>query len=197
MNTKINFMAGLPAAAATVAGDLGLEVGQTWRTRHGDVVTIISKRGDGNFALQRETGFENRYLVKPNGVSIYHGSALHDLVEQVQRVYIAGPMTGYPDLNFPAFHAAAAEYRKRGCFVINPAEMNGGDCEPELYAKMTTEQKDAHWVKCMTKDINALLTCEMVVMLDGWTKSKGATLEHHIARSLGMIISYPVDTYVA
>ena len=27
------------------------------------------------------------------------------------RIYVAGPMTGYPDLNFPAFHAETARLR--------------------------------------------------------------------------------------
>lgn len=92
------------------------------------------------------------------------------------RTYIAGPMTGYPDLNFPAFHAAAAEYRAKGCEVLNPAEIN--------------PDPNAEWVDCMRQDIAALVTCGHVVMLDGWTASRGAVLEHHIASALGMTITY-------
>ena len=29
-------------------------------------------------------------------------------------IYISGPITGLPDLNYPAFHAAAAELRALG-----------------------------------------------------------------------------------
>lgn len=39
-----------------------------------------------------------------------------------QRIYIAGPMTGLPDNNYPAFHEAAARLRKRCWHVENPAE---------------------------------------------------------------------------
>ena len=39
-------------------------------------------------------------------------------------IYIAGPMTGRPDLNFPAFHAAATTLRDAGFDVVNPAEIN-------------------------------------------------------------------------
>ena len=40
------------------------------------------------------------------------------------RVYISGPMSGLPELNFPAFHAAAASLRAKGLDVVNPAEIN-------------------------------------------------------------------------
>ena len=40
------------------------------------------------------------------------------------RIYVAGPMTGHPELNFPAFHAAATELRALGHHVENPAEIN-------------------------------------------------------------------------
>jgi hypothetical protein len=38
-------------------------------------------------------------------------------------IYISGPMTGYPDLNFPAFHLAASVLRSEGFTVISPAEI--------------------------------------------------------------------------
>ena len=42
----------------------------------------------------------------------------------MNRLYLAGPMTGIEDLNFPAFHAEAARLRALGYTVINPAEIN-------------------------------------------------------------------------
>jgi len=38
------------------------------------------------------------------------------------KLYLAGPMRGYPEFNHPAFHAAAAELRASGHAVFNPAE---------------------------------------------------------------------------
>ena len=40
------------------------------------------------------------------------------------RIYVAGPMTGHPQLNFPAFHTEAARLRALGYEVVNPAELN-------------------------------------------------------------------------
>lgn len=88
------------------------------------------------------------------------------------KLYLAGPMTGYKDLNFPHFHAVADLLRRQGHEVINPAEVNS---DPTMA-----------WEDCMRKDIAVLVTCEGIALLDGWEKSRGATLEHHIARSLSM-----------
>lgn len=93
------------------------------------------------------------------------------------RTYIAGPMTGLPELNFPAFHAKAAEWRARGHTVLNPAEINP---DPGMA-----------WSDAMRADIAMLVTCHQIVLLDGWTRSKGATLEHHIAVALGLHVVHP------
>jgi nucleoside 2-deoxyribosyltransferase len=90
----------------------------------------------------------------------------------MKRVYIAGPMTGYPDLNFPTFHRVAARYRAKGLEVVNPAEINSDPA--------------AGWVDCMRNDIRELVTCDAIVLLPGSERSKGASLELHIARALGM-----------
>lgn len=94
----------------------------------------------------------------------------------MKRIYIAGPMTGIPELNFPAFHREAAAFRARGLEVVNPAEIN---VDPS-----------AGWHECMRRDIPELVTCDAIAMLPGWQQSKGAFLEHHIAQSLDMVVLY-------
>lgn len=89
------------------------------------------------------------------------------------RCYIAGPMSGLPDLNFPAFHATAKKLRDLGHDVVNPAEINPDHTMP--------------WGECMRKDIAALVTCDTIVLLQGWRQSRGATLEQHIAERLSMV----------
>lgn len=90
------------------------------------------------------------------------------------RVYISGPMTGLPGLNFPAFFEAAEYLRAEGYGVVNPAELGGSP--------------DLEWHQYMRKDIAALMDCDTIYCLDGWRESKGARLEVHIARELGMAV---------
>lgn len=88
------------------------------------------------------------------------------------RLYVSGPMTGLPDLNFPAFHAAAQALRTQGFEVVNPAELN--------------PDPTAAWDQCMRADIKALCDCDGLALLGGWENSKGAHLELHIAHRIGI-----------
>lgn len=90
----------------------------------------------------------------------------------MKRIYLSGPMTGLPDLNFPAFHAAAAALRAKGCDVVNPAEIN-------IDGEKT-------WHACMRADIKALCDCDEIAMLPGWENSNGAHVELNLAHRLGM-----------
>lgn len=86
------------------------------------------------------------------------------------RVYISGPMTGIPDLNFPAFFQAADKLAALGYEVVNPVTLNP---DPNI-----------SWAECMRVDIAALMTCNSIYMLGGWQDSKGARLEYEIAANL-------------
>lgn len=88
------------------------------------------------------------------------------------KVYIAGPMTGRPDFNYPAFHAAAAALRATGWEVENPAENLG----------------QASYGDYLRAGVRQLIDCTAIVMLPGWRESKGAQLEHSIALALGLQI---------
>jgi hypothetical protein len=92
----------------------------------------------------------------------------------VKRIYVSGPMTGMPGLNFPAFNAAAAALRGRGFEAVNPVEIN--------------PDHDAPWQQCLRQDIKALCDCDAVALLPGWQNSNGAQLELHLAHRLGLKI---------
>lgn len=87
-------------------------------------------------------------------------------------IYLSGPMTGIADSNFPAFHAAAAELRRRDFIVVNPAELNPEHGLP--------------WSTYLRRDIAELVKCDGLALLPGWQDSRGACLERHIAEQLGM-----------
>lgn len=88
------------------------------------------------------------------------------------RIYLAGPMTGLPEFNYPAFHAEAARLRQLGYHVENPAENNA--------------PADTTWSGYLRLALTQLIACEAIALLPGWDKSKGARLEYHVASELGM-----------
>jgi len=90
-----------------------------------------------------------------------------------RRIYISGPMTGVPDHNFPAFHAAAARFRAAGWEVANPAENFGGrtDLPRESYLRA---------------DVLLLSQCAAIALLPGWGDSRGARVEYLLACELGL-----------
>jgi hypothetical protein len=90
----------------------------------------------------------------------------------MQKCYIAGPMTGLPNYNYPAFHAAAAKLRAMGYLVENPAE----------------NAKQNSWAAYMRLAVSQMLGCDFVVMLPSWQKSRGATIEYNLASDLGLMI---------
>lgn len=87
--------------------------------------------------------------------------------------YLAGPMTGVPLNNQPAFEAAAATLRRQGHVVLNPHELVPPD----------TRQ----WGIALRAALTAMLRpdCRSIVLLPGWPTSHGAVLEHHVAVQLG------------
>ena len=89
-----------------------------------------------------------------------------------RRVYVSGPMTGLPDLNYPAFYAEARRLAGLGLEVVNPANLPG-------------EAACAEWSDYLRRDIAAMMACDTISMLPGWSQSKGARLERHIAVELG------------
>jgi hypothetical protein len=93
----------------------------------------------------------------------------------MSRVYVAGPMSGIADLNYPEFNRAAAQLRGLGYHVENPAE------NPEPPCKS--------WEGYMRMAIAQLVTCEEIHMLRGWSQSKGAKIEWEIAGHLSLIVS--------
>lgn len=90
----------------------------------------------------------------------------------MKHLYLCGPMSGLPDSNYPAFHRAAAELRAAGYQVTNPAENGLGP--------------DAPWLAHMRVDIKALMDCDAIAALGGWSKSHGATIEFDLALELGI-----------
>jgi len=104
-------------------------------------------------------------------------------------IYVAGPMTGLPEYNYPAFHAAAAELAELGYEVLSPAT-HAADV-----ANGTADGEDK-WAFYMKHALSLLIQAEAVALLPGWETSRGARIEHNLAGELGMTIA-PLEEWTA
>lgn len=96
------------------------------------------------------------------------------------RYYLSGPMTGLPDLNYPAFMKAATALREAGYEVYNPAEwemMNAVDGVPAVFNLRRAFADYCSYIS---------LRADAVVVLPGWENSPGASAEVALARAIGL-----------
>ena len=102
------------------------------------------------------------------------------------KVYIAGPMTGMPEFNFPAFDRAAAMLEAEGYTVFNPAKMDQ-DLGFDPSASSVTKEflRDA-----LRRDLSAICDADAIAMLPGWERSGGAKIEWMLASHLGLKVIY-------
>lgn len=91
--------------------------------------------------------------------------------ERVGRLYIAGPMSGYPDLNIEAFDYAEESLAYAGWEVVNPA---------------TVKFDAAHYVDYLRHDLTLLIECDGVATIERWWESTGARNEIQVAGLLRM-----------
>jgi hypothetical protein len=97
-------------------------------------------------------------------------------MKMMNSVYLSGPMTGMPELNYPAFNAVALELRLQGLQVENPAENTPPPC--------------GTWQGWMRLALLQLARCDAIYMLPGWENSRGAKVEHGLAVDLGFQVIY-------
>lgn len=91
-------------------------------------------------------------------------------------IYIAGPMSGRPQNNYPAFWLAANKFRAHGLTVLNPAEL------PIL----------PDWQAYMRESLKMVAEATHIHFLPDADTSRGAQIESFIAKELGIeIIGHP------
>ena len=110
------------------------------------------------------------------------------------KIYLAGPMRGIPEFNFPAFRAAAADLRAQGHEVFNPAERDslqfgegfekGNVTGSETLA---TAQHGFSLRHALGGDLAWICAeAEAIALLPNWERSTGATAERAVALALGL-----------
>ena len=88
------------------------------------------------------------------------------------KVYIAGPMTGLPHFNRPAFNQAALNLSFDKHVPLNPAILPDGLTEADY----------------MAVGLTMLQRADAIYLLTGWQFSAGARAEHALALKLGLEI---------
>lgn len=95
-------------------------------------------------------------------------------VTEPRRFYIAGPMRGHEDHNYPRFQKVADYLRAQsGVEVFSPHEAYEGDQSRPLADYYL-------W------NLPSLLEATNVAFLPGWQNSSGARIEYLIAKNLGL-----------
>lgn len=103
------------------------------------------------------------------------------------KLYVAGPMSGIPKFNYPAFLGAAEALRDLGHEVLCPAEMDSPEMQELALASETgnfadLEGADETWGDLLSKDVKLVADeVEGLVLLSGWHRSRGARLETYVA----------------
>lgn len=107
----------------------------------------------------------------------------------IQHVYIAGRITDNPNY-LVEFEAAALSLRGDGFTVTNPCELDS----PDEAAEALSERYGAKYKDLLARDLKIIEGDEIdaVVVLPGWTESRGAWREVDHAMMLGKpVLEYP------
>jgi len=97
----------------------------------------------------------------------------------LRSAYLAGPMRGIEEYNFPAFQAAADWLRQQGWKIESPHER-------DLAEGFDPVNDEAHPLDYyMQFDLAMVSRADAVICLQGWEESQGARLETAVAVALG------------
>lgn len=122
------------------------------------------------------------------------------MMETPKVIYLAGPMQGYPQFNFPAFAQAAAYLRGFGHRVFSPAERDLSRYGDKISVGNATgdvkqaEKDHGFSLRSALADDTEFICMEAdtIALLPGWEHSKGAFAEWALSKALGHDIIYLV-----
>ena len=104
------------------------------------------------------------------------------------KIYLAGPMRGAENYNFPLFDHVAEQLRQQGHEVFNPADLTRdifGGLEPFL--AMPLDEQHGAVRQLLAKELFWICRqADAVYLLPGWQDSLGATAERTVAMALDL-----------
>jgi len=107
--------------------------------------------------------------------------------DKPKKIFISGPMTGYPDFNFPRFNLAVQQLKEAGIDCVNPVDI----CRK--YKKERVLADKTVFDQMIADQQKEEKTCDAILLLDGWEKSKGVRLELKTALDLDFPIYLEED----
>lgn len=89
--------------------------------------------------------------------------------------YLAGPMTGIDQSNFPMFDSVAGQLRELGFSIVSPAEL---DSPEDRASALANKRSTKSWGDFLSRDVKIVADqVQGIIFLPGWEKSRGARLE--------------------
>lgn len=98
-----------------------------------------------------------------------------------KKIYISGPISreiervGYDDVKRRFDNKAYLVFANKDFLAVNPFDICGDNWS---------------WLRCMIVCVRHLVRCDEIYMLKGWKDSRGARIEHAVAKILRMKINY-------
>lgn len=97
-------------------------------------------------------------------------------------VYISGPISGTDHWDArDRFYKVWSEAREAGCEVVDPTDIGAWGLSWDTYMRIATTVIESGEI-------------DMMVMLNGWEQSRGATIEHLWAKNHGVRIAYQTES---
>lgn len=98
------------------------------------------------------------------------------------RIYLAGPMRGIDQFNFPEFDRVAKILRGMNAYVVSPAEH-----DREMGFDETLNSLEGFDTRAAIMwDLHKITEVDMLVLLPGWEQSSGVAVEVALAKYLGL-----------
>lgn len=114
------------------------------------------------------------------------------------KIYLAGPMRGIPEFNFPAFYAAEDKLKEQGHEVFNPAKRDNDRHGTDISVGNATGDETVAAVQhgfslreALRDDMEWIsMEADAIALLPGWQNSLGATAERALAIALHLEVIY-------